>query len=1032
MDLRFALLSLCFMLSGASGLVLETLWTQEFGLVFGASELALVAVLAAFMTGLAAGAAAAGPWAQRVRRPLRAYALIELSIGLCALAIPAAIAATGRLEVRLLQTAGLGTSNGLAAATLFQLLSSFLILLVPTALMGATLPLLVGYAVRRDETVGPRVALLYAANTLGAAGGALLCAFVLLPELGLGRATLAGAALSGVVSLLALTLSSTAPPAIVAAPSASTPLKTSVWPLWIVAASGAVALGHEILWTRLFSHVVGGSVYAFATMLATFLTGIGLGALAAAALGRTRASARRGLAITQLGAALVAPAALVLADRVPAWVERLAAAGHDPAVAAAALCACLMLPGSLCLGAAFPLCVRLAACDTAAAARASGRALAWNTAGAVVGATATGLWLLPGLRFAGCITLGAVINLILAAVCATAEKPRARALIGVASAGLLAAGLVVLPTPWNLLRSSPLATVVAQGATDAGAGAENEPADYYGAIDFYAVGRSATVLLHEQGAEWRLTGNGLPESAVEPPGARPGRYAVARWLTLLPGATRSGVRRLLVVGLGAGHSVEDLPPSMVNADVVELEPEVLRANRFLAARRRRDPLADPRVHVHIGDARSALMLGRESFDAIVSQPSHPWTAGSAQLFTREFFELSHARLRPGGVFVQWIGLQFVDEPLMRSLVATLRATFAHVELFQPYPWSAALLVASDQPLETATRAALAVESDAAAWRFVGVFTPEDVLLARVLDDDGTRAFAVGGASNDDHHNRLQTRTPLLLRQTFVTRAAESWIAPLDALRRLPANLDALYVVRRLVELRAPVRALRTAADLPDASLRHAAFALMDIGAGRRLPATAVAEWFDGAPGSAAQVDVRRALVLALRRGLLAGDAPAAVSTWAESDIEAGSVLRAWRLEERGQVRDVRALDAALANIAPRSPLFRAATRLRIAWRAASGEKEPAREGLELLDPMLASRATTGDLLLRARLAAQAGDAATALVSLDELTRATPADASSRRALAREALTLYEAMPSGADALRLHLGERLRAQASGAE
>lgn len=1039
MDLRFLFLLACFVLSGASALVFETVWTEELALVFGASELALVSVLAAYMTGLAAGAAAGARWARRVARPLLAYAVIELAIGLAALAVPAAIAAAGRLEVMLLATDGVyGGEGAVAASTLFQLASSFLILLLPTALMGATLPLLVRHAVRREEAIGARVGSLYAANTLGAATGAVVTAFVLLPSLGLGRATLAGVALNGCVALLAGGFGLASPP-LAAERARERDLAAADrgpwWPLAVVAVSGAVALGCEIVWMRLLTHLVGGSVYALGTMLAAFLVAIALGAAAAAGLARTRERARLGLALAQLGAAALSLVAFAAADRVPDLTARLAAQGASRLAVTAVLGALLILPGALCLGASFPLAVRVLAGDARQASLASGRALAWNTLGAVAGTVATGLWLLPGLAFAGAMALAAAVSLGLAAVVAVAERPRLSAVLVAAVLGLGALAFVRPPTPWHVLRSSPLAILLAAPPAEAPRqpsgeatepageeGSDAPPPDGFGEVVYYGVGRGATVLLHEDGAEWRLTGNGLPESAVQPPGGRPGRYAVARWLTLLPGAVREEVRELLVIGLGAGHSIEELPPSIEEIHVVELEPEMIAANRYLASERRRDPLADPRLALHVGDVRSVLSLSRRRFDAIVSQPSHPWTSGSSHLFTREFFELARAHLAPGGVFVQWIGLDLVDAPLLQSLVATLAAAFPHVEVYQPHPWGAVLFAASDQPLGRDGAPFLA-EASAEAWRALGVSSAEDLVLARVLDDAGARLLAAGAELNTDRRNLLQTRSPRALAKPVGRAGLDRLIAPFDSIRRLPPGADGVYVVRWLARQRQQGRALRAAAALSDAGQRHAAFLFLDLAAGRRRPA-------EPAVAAEPSVELRSALLLALRPAIVEGRGPAPLLAWAEGDPAAGAVVAGWRLAQRGEEREMAGLEAPLAAVPPRHPLHQAATRLRIAWRLASGEPQAAREAVGLLDPLLAGSASAGDLLLRARLGAQAGDAATALASLDELARATVPDRGRRRALAEEGLAVLEALPPSDDReVRERLKALLEAQAA---
>ena len=202
----FALVVTCFVLSGVAGLVYETAWSQQFALVFGTSELAVAAVLAAYMAGLMAGAAVAGRLLRYVRRPIRVYALLELGIAAAALAVPVALRAVGVLQVRLFGGLAALPEAGSPGSAAFHLAATFVVLMIPTGLMGATLPLLARHAVSRDEQIGARVGLLYTANALGGALGTLVAAFVLLPRLGVGGTVWVGAAVNGSVFVLAALL----------------------------------------------------------------------------------------------------------------------------------------------------------------------------------------------------------------------------------------------------------------------------------------------------------------------------------------------------------------------------------------------------------------------------------------------------------------------------------------------------------------------------------------------------------------------------------------------------------------------------------------------------------------------------------------------------------------------------------------------------------------------------------------------------------------------------------------------------------
>src|SRR5258705_5736413 len=253
--MTFALLLACFFLSGFSALLYEAAWTREFAFVFGTSELAVVAVLAAYMGGLALGAALAARYAPRIRRPVLAYGVLELGIALWALALPAAIRAVNGLYLGWLggldalpETLGIATHA-------FHLAGAFEVLVPWRALMGATLPLLASYAVTRDEQIGPRVGLLYTANTTGAIAGTVTAAFVLLPALGLRHTVHVGAAVNALVFAAAAALARVAPRGATAAPARARGIP---WILPAIALSGAVSFGYEVLWFRLLGQMTGG------------------------------------------------------------------------------------------------------------------------------------------------------------------------------------------------------------------------------------------------------------------------------------------------------------------------------------------------------------------------------------------------------------------------------------------------------------------------------------------------------------------------------------------------------------------------------------------------------------------------------------------------------------------------------------------------------------------------------------------------------------------------------------------------------
>jgi spermidine synthase len=990
----------CFALSGFAALLYQTAWTHEFAFVFGTSELAVATVLAAYMGGLSLGSAVAGRLAPRIRRPVLAYGLLELGVALAALGVPRAVAASTALTVALFGGAPEPPAAAGALLPAFQLLLAFAILLVPTALMGATLPLLARHAVRGEEELGPRIAVLYAANTAGAVLGTLAAAFALLPALGLRGAVQVGVAANALVFALAAAIARRAPaaPPAAAAPAPATEPGAGRrrWVLPLILVSGAVSFGYEVLWTRLLAFVLGGSVYAFATMLASFLVGIAAGSALATRAARTPAAAARGFAVAQLCVAAASLAAFRAVDALPGLVGPAAGALPGRAALAGGL---LLLPSTLAIGATFPLAVRVLARGPADAGPASARVYAWNTLGAIAGALGAGFALIPALGFERSAALFAAVSLALALTSALALAPRSNGLALVSAAGLALLPWVHPAAPERLLRSSPLAR-----------------APVAGEIVYSAVGRSATVLLVESQGAWKLRSNGLPEAAILPPG-RFRADDVNAWLAALPTLLRPAARSLLVVGLGGGALLEAAPASLASIDVIELEPQIVEANRRVAAVRARDPLADPRVHIVENDARGALLLTRRRWDAIVSQPSHPWTAGASHLYTREFFELVKGHLAPGGVFVQWIGLGFVDEGLLRALVSTLTSVFPQVRVYQPGDLPALLFAASQEAFPPESVLEDARRADAAACDALALFDPEDLAAALRLDAEGARRFAAGAPVIRDDRNLLEMRAPRVRGRALKSRELDALFAPFDPLAS-PRGLRAALLVRRLAARSETARARRVAAAAEDPASRRLAAALLEAARGGAAAETALRAVLAAEPGA---TDARAALALWEQR---TRGAEAAAQVAGGLPAPEAAVAAGWLAASRGDWRAVARLDPDLEVVAPHSVLHPEALRLRVRWRLETADGGERSRAVFLANALAALRLGHADRLLRVRAASAAGLAAAALGDLEELAGADRSPAGRRGVLAalRE-LPADPALAARRDALEARLSPR---------
>jgi spermidine synthase len=803
------LLCACFGLSGTAALIYQTAWTRQFAIVFGTSELAVATVLAAYMGGLAFGALLAEKFLPRVRRPVLTYAFLEVGIALSAtLAVPWLLSLADSGLVGLFGGQERPPDGDHSGTTLFYLGASFVALALPTTLMGATLPVLARYAVCEEDQIGRRIGMLYAINTAGAVLGALLTAFALLPNLGLRNTVWFAAALNALVFLLAAALSqrvsppappkgySDEPPVAAVEGPKRTPafgrLPGYGWVLPLMLFAGAVAFFQEVLWTRMLAHVVGSSVYAFGVMVASFLAGIALGGALGAALGNNRSRAAQALGTALIvAAAATAVAYLLLESLLPEKTGLLHNVRHIAFLALpmnALLAALLLLPMTVAIGATYPLAVRVLSRDADDAAPASARVYSWNTVGAIFGSLAAGFVLIPLLKYEGAIRAAVYTSAALGVIALWALTPPNRIYALVASVLAIGGCAVFFPaTPMKLLVTSPLNV------------------DQKGRVLYYDVGRTASVVMLAQNGGLALRTNGLPEALMDGPGSIP-RFSGEYWLSPLAVIARPQARDMLIVGFGGGAVIEGVPPSVNRIDVIELEPKVIEANRRVSALRLRDPLSDPRVHVILNDARGALRLTNHRYDAIVSQPSHPWTAGASHLYTREFMQLAHQHLAPNGVFVQWMNVIFMDEELLRSLTATLLDVFTEVRVYRPDP-NTMVFLASDAPLDLegqVVRTGLPLRDAPQHYARFGINNAEDLVAALALDTDGAKQMAVGAPLITDDDNRIATSNVFETSQGMTAETSGSALGGKDPLqnpnseifRDLGGQLSFPYLVRR--------------------------------------------------------------------------------------------------------------------------------------------------------------------------------------------------------------------------------------------
>jgi spermidine synthase len=643
----FPVLLALFAVSGCAALIYEIVWFQLLQLVIGSSAVSLGTLLATYMGGMCLGSLAYSRVVSARRHPLRVYAVIEAGIGMCGLAVLFGIPWIDRIYAS-------HAGHGLTGIMLRALVSA-LCLLPPTLLMGASLPALA----RQWESTprgASRLGFLYGANTAGAVGGCVLAGFYLLRLHDMYVASYVAVALNLIVALAAWTIGR-GWPTIGAFTDNTLPAGSGSLAVYgVIALSGLCALGAEVVWTRLLSLMLGATVYAFSVILAVFLAGLGIGSAVGSYLSRMRISPRLALGICQfLLAAAVTGTAFLLAKYIPYWPTVTSPNAWVTFRVDLLRSACAVLPAACLWGASFPLALAAATRPGADPGSLTGAVYAANTAGAIVGALAFSMALIPWLgtqnAHRALIALCAVAGLA-----AISRLHRAAPAIAIA----ILAGLLIwrVPAiPWE---------VIGYGRELLISYKEAKPV-------YVGEGRNASIAISRDPYGTRFFHiSGKVEASSLPQDMR-----LQRMLGHLPALFHPHPRSVLVVGCGAGVTAGTfvVHPEIERILICELEPLVPPASARHFAKENHNVLTDRRTQVVYDDARHYVLTTPEHFDIITSDPIHPWVKGAATLYSKEYFEMVKAHLNPGGLVTQWVPLYQSDLDTVRSEIATFLSVF---------------------------------------------------------------------------------------------------------------------------------------------------------------------------------------------------------------------------------------------------------------------------------------------------------------------------------------------------------------------
>ncbi len=768
---RIALLTLFFLVSGATSLIYEVIWLRKLMQVFGATQLASATVLAAFMGGLALGAWVGGRAVDRIARPLVLYGALEVAIGAYALLFPHLMDAGGGLYRQF----HLAVEPSFTVGSVFNGVLMRLLLLIPTSCMGATLPALARLATRRAEDAGHEVGRLYAINTAGAVIGVWACGFVLLPGLGLSTTTAVAATCNGLLGITAIAVGwrgelgrpLIAPPS---ARAAAAPPALD-WRVRVIALafglSGLCAMTYEVSWHRFLALILGNSVYAFTIMLLAFLIGIAIGAYVGSRLVRRfPIDPHLGAIVCLTGTAAAAFGVHHLFGQMPYWfVELYALVRHSETLLWAmqlGLACVVMLGSTLFSGAFFPIALAAVIRRDERVGSDVGGLYTLNTLGSILGSVLAGFVLIPTLgiqnTLLGTVLIGFAGAGLLAAVWRASWVRRA-AVAGVV--GTLALISVLIRPVWDpLVMSAGMYKYVADLEEYTREGVRNYAISDYELL-FYEEGVTTTVTVARalgDGNIWMANDGKIDASTTVD---LPTQVLLGHFGYFFG----RDPERVLMVGLASGISAGSAAvyPGPV-VDIVEIEEAVVRCSHYFDFLNNR-PLERDNVRMIVNDARNHLYLEDEPYDIIINQPSNPWISGVANLYTLDYFELCKQKMTPDGVFVQWMQLYGMGQEDLRTILATLHTAFPYIVLFSSIEEADIVMVASAQPLEfdlAYLQGILETEGPREDLHRVGIDTVEDLLTYYLMDEIDIAEIADGAPLNTDDNMRIEFSSPKYL------------------------------------------------------------------------------------------------------------------------------------------------------------------------------------------------------------------------------------------------------------------------------
>lgn len=778
----YIIIAILFIASGATGLIYQIAWFKYLSLFLGNTTYAQTIVLATFMGGLAIGASVWGPRADRTRSPILLYGALEFFIGVYCLLYPLLMTLVKGAFISSVRALQLPSDGG--AVLLLKLVASVLTLILPTILMGGTLPVLVRFLTQSVEESGKNVARLYYLNSFGAVVGSMLGGFFLVPMAGLRQTVFSAGAINILIAAVAFGLGTrkqlpfAQQEAIVDDEGPVVPDFQVLLAIAVAGASGLAAMIYEVAWVRLLIPVIGSSTHSYTLILVAFISGITIGSWLVSVFIQRWKNMVGALAVCQLLVGVSMALMLPLYGRVPYvfWYLGSLFTRSDAAypfflTVQFLVGFSIMIIPTVFLGMSLPIASRIATRSVRVLGRSVGTVFSVNTAGSVLGSLAAGLLLIPLLGVRHTMEVGLAVSLLCGIVLTVMDASTSIVRRGgvVFTALVMASLTFVFGSDWNKIVT--LSGVFRQFGNN-----RQPPASYE---EFVQVARATRAVYYKEGASATVGVVASPVDSFEqliliingkPDASSIGDLPTQVLAGQVPALLHPHPDTVLVIGFGSGATTGSvLTHPVKRVECVEISPEVIQASKFFEAVNNK-PLNDPRTKVIVDDALSYLNLSSTNYDAIISEPSNPWIAGIGNLYTTDFFETCKKKLRSNGLMVQWIHLYEIDDATLRLVVRTFRSVFPHVLVWQCLGYDLLLVGSKDS---------VAFHEDQLVEKFslprvrrdlvrIRIPDPATFLSLQMISEGPLREYAGAGPLNTEDKPLLEYGAP---RAFFVNRKA---------------------------------------------------------------------------------------------------------------------------------------------------------------------------------------------------------------------------------------------------------------------